>query len=196
MATILAPEKASLLTYQAYLSEGEVAGRYDIVEGERIPMASPSWEHQEIMGNIYDKFRGYQKAKNNGRGLMAPFDILIRRFPRLQVRQPDVFYISNTRLMQVGGRPRSGPLEVAPELVVEIISESETEERVASKIRDYIAIGVLECWKVYPDTRRVEVLELTLQGANLVATYTENQVVVSLSFPDLTLSLTDIFALD
>ena len=196
MATILAPEKASLLTYQAYLSEGEVAGRYDIVEGERIPMASPSWEHQEIMGNIYDKFRGYQKAKNNGRGLMAPFDILIRRFPRLQVRQPDVFYISNTRLMQSGGRPRSGPLEVAPELVVEIISESETEERVASKIRDYIAIGVLECWKVYPDTRRVEVLELTLQGANLVATYTENQVVVSLSFPDLTLSLTDIFALD
>ena len=196
MAAILAPEKVSLLTYQAYLSEGEVAGRYDIVEGERIPMASPSWEHQDISFNIAKHLDRYKERTQNGRMLQAPFDILIRRFPRLQVRQPDVFSISNTRLVQSGGRPRSGPLEVAPELVVEIISESETEERVASKIRDYIAIGVLECWKVYPDTRRVEVLELTLQGANLVATYTENQVVISLSFPDLTLSLTDIFALD
>jgi Uma2 family endonuclease len=58
-------------------------------------------------------------------------DVVIRAEP-LRVRQPDALFISNERLDQVGGEPEHGPLKAAPELVVEILSPSETRKRLIS----------------------------------------------------------------
>lgn len=187
------PEPA-LLIYEAYMAEGEVNLRYDIVEGVRIFMPAPTWEHQVIQGNSYDALRDYEKATGNGKALMAPFDVLIRRKPRLQTRQPDVLFISYERLTQGSGPPKKDPLAVAPELVVEIISDTERRQMIADKIKDYCEIGVLECWRVWPETRIVEVLRLTKKGAEVAAAYDETETIQSITFPDLTVSVASLFA--
>lgn len=193
MAIKIPPPRSAEVTYEMYLTEGTVEGRYDIVDGARIPMPGATWEHQEIVGNIFVVFRDYQKGKNRGRALMAPFDVLIRRMPRLQTRQPDVLFISLARLAQ-GGIPQKGFLAVAPELVVEVISDSETKQRVEDKLKDYVEIGVSECWRVWPETRTVEVLRLNAGGYEVAATYGENETVQSLTFLDLKVSVAAIFA--
>ena len=86
--------------------------------------------------------------------------------------------ITFVRLAQVGGRPAKGPLEAAPELVVEIISDSETQRILADKITDYIS----------------EVLALTPVEARTVATYGDGQAVASVVFPGLAVTVAEVLA--
>ncbi len=126
--------------------------------------------------------------------IVSPFDVLIRRVPRLQTRQPDVMFITNDRLELSGGVMMEGPLEQPPELVIEVLSPSETRRIVQDKIEDYRSIGVEEAWLVSSQAETVQVLRLTAEGVEIVALYGINQSVTSLVFPDMTLSLADIFA--
>src|SRR5579872_5016733 len=137
---IVTPRSASeLLTYERYMAEGEIKRRYDIVDGVRSFMPSPTWRHQRIADKITRLLLAYEEASGAGLALSAPFDVLIRRDP-LRTRQPDVLFITNVRLERGGGIPESGPIEVGPELVVEIVSDSETERMLGDKLADYTAI--------------------------------------------------------
>lgn len=185
---------AATLTYEAYMAEPAVQGRYDIVNGVRIIMPGATWDHQTVSMNIVELLRRYARDSGVGKVNTAPFDVLIRRTPKLQTRQPDVLFVSFARLARVGGRPAKGPLEAAPELVVEIISDSETQRILEDKLTDYIHIGVDECWAVRPDDRTVEVLTLTPNGARCVAVYTDGQAVASGVFPGLSVPVVDLFA--
>lgn len=185
---------AATLTYEAYMAEPEVQGRYDIVNGVRIIMPGATWDHQTIVLNLADMLRQYARTTGAGKTNVAPFDVLIRRTPKLQTRQPDVLFVSSARLAQVGGRPVKGPLEAAPELVIEIISDSETQRILEDKIADYISIGVDECWVVRPDAGTVEVLALTPDGARSVAMVGEGQAVASGVFAGLAVAVADVFA--
>ena len=190
---ISTPAAAKVLSHEQYMAEEPVYRRYDIIEGVRIFMAGASWRHQRILIWILQLLLGYEMASGRGRALAAPFDVLIRRVPRLQTRQPDELFISHEALALGGGAPAKGPLEVAPELVVEIISDNETAERFDDKAADYCAIGVRECWRVWPETRVVDVLRLAPEGAVLAATYAETQSLTSIIFPDLTVPVASFF---
>lgn len=183
-----------LLTYEAYMAEGTTEGGYDIVEGVRIEMAAPSWKHQRRVINILDALRIYEKAHRSGLALIAPFDILLRRYPRLQTRQPDVFFITNRRLESGGGIPENGPIKVPPELIVEVISDSESRLRVEDKLRDYHTLGVDECWRVWSETRTVELLQWKPDGYETAANFNETQSVQSIIFNDLSVPVSSIFA--
>ncbi len=187
-------EHANELTYDAYMAEPTVYGRYDIVNGVRIFMPGATWDHNEIALNLGELLRGFARMTQIGKVNIAPFDVLIRRFPKMQVRQPDVLFISAARLAQVGGRPAKGPLEAAPELVVEIISDSETQRILGDKIADYISLGVDECWVVRPGDGTVEVLALTPGGAQSVAVYGQDEEVQSVVFAGLAVSVADVLA--
>ena len=182
------------LTYDAYMAEPETEGRYSIINGVREYMAGATWRHQRVSKNTSKAFDRYEEMSGLGITVYAPFDVLIRRSPKLQTRQPDVLFISQARMTQGGGIPVKGPFNATPELVVEIISDSETERILGGKITDYMEVGVGECWVVRPDAATVEVLALTPDGARSVAIYGEGQVVESLVFAGLTVSVTDVFA--
>ncbi len=183
------------LTYNDYMAEPEVQGRYSIINGVRIFMPGATWDHNEIGLNLAGLFRAYAQAGGIGKVNIAPFDVLIRRSPKMQVRQPNVLFISSARLAQAGGRPARGPLEAAPELVVEIISDSETQRILGDKIADYVTIGVRECWVVRPEGGTVEVLALSPGGASSVAVYGPGETVRSAVFAGLAVSVADVFAL-
>ncbi len=182
------------LTYEAYLAEPQTEGRYDIINGVRKFMAGATWDHQTIALNIAGLLRQYGRVSGVGKANIAPFDVLIRRFPKLQTRQPDVLFVSFARLAQVGGRPAKGPLAIAPELVVEVISDTETERILSDKLADYCEIGVDECWVVRPDAGTVEVLALAADGARRVAVYGDGESVVSVALPGLTAAVAEALA--
>jgi Uma2 family endonuclease len=186
-----------VLTWEAYLEEylrePPTMQPYAIIDGVRILLSTPTWLHQDAGGAIYEFFRQYWRRTRQARPMIAPFDVVISREP-LRTRQPDVFLISQRRLDTVGGIPARGPLEIAPELVVEVLSPSESAKDRTDKIADYVRIGVLECWLVISESTSVEVLRLTPAGAETAATYGPGDTVRSLTFDDLTVPVDAIFA--
>src|SRR5262249_27309366 len=152
------------LTYEDYMQEEETNFRYDILDGVRITMTNPTRLHQKAAMNIARHFQDYERATHSGEALIAPCDVLITRVP-LRTRQPDVLFISKAQLAKCADPADPSALEAAPELVVEILSPSETRKVREDKIRDYCAIGVKECWLVLMGAKTVEVLRLTLDGA-------------------------------
>jgi Uma2 family endonuclease len=180
------------LTYEQYLMEGEVKGRYEIIDGVRIFMTNPTIGHQETQGNIYAGLRAWRQVNRVARVILAPCDIPIQRAP-LRTRQPDVLVISHERF---GERDLDdpAPLEPAPELVIEILSPSNTGRALEDKLADYVKVGVRECWMVNRTARTVEVLRLTSAGATSVAVYGMGETVQSLTFDTLTLAVVEVFA--
>jgi Uma2 family endonuclease len=186
---IKVPPAPDILTYQQYMAEEEICLRYDIIEGVRIYIPGPTWRHQRIADKIARNLLAYEESSGIGMALSSPFDVLIRRIPKLQIRQPDVLFITHAQLAQGGSVPARGPMEIAPELVVEILSDSERQSMIAGKLADYIAIGVKEAWLVRPDAQTLEVVQLTASGPVSVATYNSTQRAQSVVFSDLTVSV-------
>ena len=141
------------LTYEQYLETPETMVRCEVVDGEVI-VAGPSLYHQMISGNINDPLRAFVRENRLGYVVFAPVDVIVQRDP-LRVRQPDLLFVSNERADILGDR-----IEGGPDLVVEIISPSNTRAEIESKLADYASINVRECWLVYPQIHAAEVLRL------------------------------------
>lgn len=198
MAIAQPPSIAPPLTYEAYI--GEFASQpttmrpYEIIDGVRIFMNSPLLLHQRVVFLLALLLREYERTSGSGIVILSPFDVVIRRDPKLQTRQPDLLFITNERLERAGGLYSEGPLEVAPDLVIEVLSPSETRSSLFAKIEDFQRIGVQEAWIVSPQGETVQVLTLqpNIIGAGI---YGQGQSVESVIFPSLSLPVASIFAI-
>jgi Uma2 family endonuclease len=88
-------------------------------------------------------------------GSVLGADGMIRLRPGL-LRIPDVCFIS-TRRLPGGKLPRKRVLDIVPNLVVEVLSDSNTEKEMRRKLREYFKAGVELVWHVDPRSRTVEV---------------------------------------
>ena len=174
------------LTYEEYLETPETMVRCEVVDGEVI-MAGPSVYHQTISGNINEPVRAFVRSNRLGRVVYAPVDVIVRRDP-LRVRQPDLLFVSNERADILGER-----IEGGPDLVVEIISPSNTRTEIESKLADYATLTVRECWLVYPQIHAVEVLRL--EGGDWQRAYIRGagERIESAVLPGLELEITELF---
>ena len=66
---------------------------------------------------------------------------------------PDIGFVREGRLNSV---PRTYP-EIAPDLVVEVISPSERKGQVTKKTEQWLSFGVSSVWLVRPDNRTVKI---------------------------------------
>lgn len=181
-----------LLTYEVYLAEPVTSDRYEILDGVK-RVANPTRRHQQIQKRCLLQFTLFQDRHGLGEALGAPCDILITKVP-LRTRQPDVLFISHARLAQNAPADDPAPLTTAPELVVEILSPSDTKSVLHEKLMDYRRVGVRECWIVRPSAETVEVLRLTPDNADIVALYTKADTAQSVTFPDLSIPVANLFA--
>lgn len=103
-----------------------------------------------------------------------------------RVRQPDVGFISKTRMPSLPKR-----FSIPPDLAVEIVSE---DEDIFKKAREYLSSGTRIVWAVYADERIVYVMTLNENGAILSLPFTENDTLDGGDvLPDFTLLVRDIF---
>ena len=88
-------------------------------------------------------------------GLVAGPDGMVRLTSGL-VRIPDVSFVSWDRLP--GRRVPSKPIpRLAPNLAVEVLSETNTKREMARKLREYFKAGVVLAWLIDPKARTVTV---------------------------------------
>jgi Uma2 family endonuclease len=188
------------MTYEEYLASPEEMARYDIIDGWKVyrlygvkKLPGPTRRHQRIQQNLGDSFRQFERATRQGQVIPPPCDVLITLRP-LHARQPDLLFISDERLARNADPDEPGALDPAPELVVEILSPSDRPGLLAEKIADYRSVLVQEVWVVRSGPETVEVLRLSPDGVEAVATYGSGQTVTSLAFPGLTAAINEIFA--
>jgi Uma2 family endonuclease len=88
-------------------------------------------------------------------GIVTGSDGTIRLFPGL-VRMPDVAFAS-WGCFPDRKRPRTPIPQLAPDLVVEVLSKSNTKSEMAKKLGEYFGAGVKVVWMVDPRKRTVRV---------------------------------------
>jgi Uma2 family endonuclease len=110
-------------------------GNYEIIDGERHDMTPTGFEHGSLEARLGELLRGHLKDK--GHVAVGEVGVLIKREP-LRIRAADVVYLSKGKSPE---RPK-GILEIPPDLIIEIISESNTASEITEKVKDYLSIGV------------------------------------------------------
>ena len=175
------------LTYEEYLKEPETLDRFEIIDGEVVMSAGPSLEHQAILRQLFRLLDRLVTERGLGEVWFAPLDIIVRQEP-LRVRQPDLMFISNENKEIMRDRIYGGP-----DLVVEVLSPSNSRSHVESKLADYAQIRVKECWLVSPQARTVEVLSLVDGAWKRLSLHGLGDNVLSGVLPGLELPVSEIF---
>ncbi len=106
-------------------------------------------EHGAVEANITAELRAHVRDRNLGKVRSGEVGVYVRRNPDT-VRAADVLYISHERYAR---KTSSVFLDVAPDLIVEILSPSDSWKEVTQKLREYLAIGVRLVWVVDPVAR-------------------------------------------
>jgi len=142
-----------LITGEEFFRMGEEATMgLELIDGKIVGQNMPTgYRHGDIELTLGSILRAYVLSKKLGKVLSGEVGIYIRRNPDA-VRAPDLLYISQARFGRVQSQSY---LDVAPELVVEIMSPSDTWSEVKLKLRDYFAAGVLVAWIVDPASQTV-----------------------------------------
>jgi Uma2 family endonuclease len=183
------------LTFADYLLSPTITQRYDIIDGEMVMSAAPTPRHQLIIANVFLPVHAYLQTDQRGIVIFAPCDIVIRRDP-LRTRRPDLFVFLRGRedISDLQALLEQPVLEVAPDLVIEIISKNETRRARLAKIEDYRRLGVKDCWIVSPQGQTVEVLRLSPEEVRTVGIYGVGMRVRSEILAGLDLPVDEVFA--
>jgi Uma2 family endonuclease len=118
----------------------------DLIDGRFVPMPPTGWPHASTEARIAAKLQQFVDANPVGVVLTGEAGIIIRRSPDT-LRGADLAFVSKERIAQASP---TGYLDVAPELIVEIISPNDRWTAIASKLDDYFDIGVDLVWLVDP----------------------------------------------
>ena len=111
-------------------------------------MSRPGDHHNRLMFWIGSLFLAF--VTRRGRGTFNGGDVGVRLSGNTVVG-PDLLLYDRTQPL------RRGWFQDAPELAVEILSDSDRYPDVARKIDEYLAAGVLAVWLVDPELRQVVV---------------------------------------
>ena len=137
----------------------------ELVNGRVVPMAPAGHIHGAAESRLDVKLALYAEETGSGRVMVGEVGIFTGRDPDT-VRGADIVFISHERYARRGP---SAFLDVAPELVVEILSPEDRPGQVTQKIQEYLAVGVDRVWFVDPRRRSVLVYHSSGQVETLAA---------------------------
>ena len=118
----------------------------------------PGFKESVLAAAMVSALRDFAKPKKLG--LVAGPDGTIRLWPG-RVRIPDVAYISWDRL------PDRPIPEIAPEIAIEALSESNAKTEMEIKRKEYFRVGVRLVWEIDPESRTVAVYT-SLENATIL----------------------------
>lgn len=192
---IAAPREQGLrrLDWEAYLRWEDDLTHYEIIDGEVHLLPTPTLKHQLVQAKLMNRIRSYLNLNRLGELLAAPFDFVMRREP-LRTRQPDLFFLSSARESEWRDRLSEPRLEIAPDLVIELLSPSDTYQRWKEKLQDYHQLGVREVWAVDVEAGEIEVLVREEGGYRSLGWFSGEQLVPTQVLTGLTLTPAEVFA--
>jgi Uma2 family endonuclease len=174
------------LTYEEFRQLPDDGKHYELIHGEVHLSPSRSTKHQLILGNTSVSLGTYVRSARLGVLFCAPLDVCLNPDTALQ---PDLVFISAERV----GIVQENFVAGAPDLAVEVLSQSTAAHDRATKLPLYAEAGVPEVWLIDPQAKTVEVLKLQGKKYLLDATLAGDQVLASNLFPGWQLPLRDLF---
>ncbi len=158
------PKNKPLLTGEALVAADDL-GSGELIEGVFIEMAPPGYWHGVIEFNIGGILREFVNKHNLGYVLGGEAGVYTARNPDT-VRGMDVAFISHERMAQVQS---TSYLDVAPELIVEILSPGDRWHDVQDKLAEYFAINVQVVWVADPKRKQLHVYQTVTEVEILTA---------------------------
>jgi Uma2 family endonuclease len=145
------------LTYSDYVLLPEDGKIHEIIDGEHYKTPAPETYHQTLSGRI--QFQLYEQIQERESGVVftAPTDV---QLSDIDVVQPDLLVILAARKSIILPSKVIG----APDLVIEIISESTGRKDRELKLGLYQKAGVPEYWLVDPKSQQITVYRLKKSG--------------------------------
>jgi len=159
--------------------------RYELMEGELFVSPAPNTEHQRKAFRLSRVLADHVERNGLGEVFIAPFDVVL---DASTVLEPDIVFVSKARQAIV----KAGCIEGAPDLVVEVLSDSSrTIDRFVKRDR-YAEFGVPEYWLLDPFELRVEILRLEGRKYRVAAAFGPADTLESPTFPGLRLPLSSL----
>ncbi|MBU0763774.1 MAG: Uma2 family endonuclease [Bacteroidetes bacterium] len=185
--------KEDKYSYADYLTWGDQE-RWEIIHGFAYAMSpAPGRKHQEVSSNIHRELSVFLKGKKC-RVYAAPFDVRLAPAKTedesvFNVVQPDISVFCDP--LKLDDKGAIG----APDLVVEILSESTAWKDMNIKLLLYQEYGVKEYWIVDPGKENLYVYQPDTKGLyKLIRIYSKEEKVQVGLFPELTIDLAELFA--
>jgi len=180
--------KINRYTYADYL-EWEGPERYQLINGEAYMMASPSVSHQAIVRELLLNFGSWLRGKTC-QVFSAPLDV--RLFPKKDrsdntVLQPDLLVVCDSKILS------KKSVDGAPDLIIEIMSPSNTHSQLFYKFNHYLKAGVREYWVINPEEKIVNV-HIYEDGRYFTTLYKDDDRIPVNILPGLEIALEDIWA--
>lgn len=153
--------------------------RYEIVDGELFMTRAPHWKHQKVADKICTALNQWSDETQLGEATTSPGII----FSEADNVIPDVVWASHERLKVI--LDDAGHLIAAPELVVEVLSMGDDNERRDKevKLKLYASQGVLEYWIVDRLLQQVQVYRRQGATLKLAATFLVGDEITSPLLP-------------
>jgi Uma2 family endonuclease len=149
MAPLSADQR--LITGEELARMGDV-GRCELVDGRVVPMSPTGPRHGEVEARIAELLAQFVRPRGLGKVLTGEVGLYTRRHPD-RVRGADVLFVSIDTYARRS--PGLAYLDVAPELVVEVLSPDDRVVDVNQKLREYFELGVRLVWVADTETRSV-----------------------------------------
>jgi Uma2 family endonuclease len=124
--------------------------RYEIIDGELLVTPSPTVRHQAVLRELVWAVESHLREHPLGTLFFAPLDVV---FADDNVVEPDLLYLSKAR----AERMTKMNIQGAPDLVVEVLSESTRRTDEIRKRKLFERYDVLEYWIVDPELDTVKV---------------------------------------
>ncbi len=128
--------------------------RGELIRGVLCETMSTGYEHGQIVTALVIELGTFIKPRRLGTLVASDTGVWLERDPDT-VREPDIAFTSAAKIPL--DTRITGYTEVAPDLVVEVVSPSDGRREVHDKARMWLSHGVRLVWVVYPETRTVDV---------------------------------------
>ncbi|OAT79792.1 Uma2 family endonuclease [Desulfotomaculum copahuensis] len=181
------PAGEAILTYDDYLQLPDDGNRYEICEGVLHVTPSPTTGHQRVLRNLAFLLHAFVSRHDLGEVFFAPLDVVLSR---ISVVQPDLVYVSRTRQSVLTEKNVCG----APDLVVEIVSNSSSSADRVTKAQVYARYGVPYYWVLDPREKKLEEFRLARGIYVLVHCWEDSAAFTPEIFSGLTVDLQQVWA--
>ncbi|NJN57199.1 MAG: Uma2 family endonuclease [Leptolyngbyaceae cyanobacterium SL_5_9] len=163
--------------------------RYEIIDGELFITRAPRWSHQKVADNICAALNRWSDETGLGEATTTPGII----FSDADNVIPDVVWASKERLAML--LDEAEHLTGAPELIVEVLSPGENNERRDReiKLKLYATQGVREYWIVDLQLQQVQVYRQQQATLQLAATLFADDEISSSLLPSFACPITRFF---
>jgi Uma2 family endonuclease len=182
--SVMAP--APPLTTDEYLRTPETLRPTELVYGAIRVAESPSVRHQQAVGAFHLALAPHVRARQLGRVLLSPLDIIFD-WNRGLILQPDLVFISRARW-----RTRHERLACAPDLVLEVLSPNPRIGKLEERIDWFAEYGVREIWLLHQTAERFEVLKTDERRIVAQRTFHYDEPIRSDVLPEFSLAVHDI----